>query len=457
MPLITSRGYNLQSNPMASAMQGYQQMGGLMDQRNDRQQRDIQQGLAGQQREFLAGGGLMGENAVLEAGQFGPEFQKSVIEMLNLADKRTGQVDAQGMDKMTRFAQYQSQKSKAGSGDPDFLVSQNQEIIDFARTLKNPAQIDSVLKMLDESPEDRVDMFGTISAINLPPKEFARRIENQQKAEAAASAGPKAVRPTAAAEDDRQFSQLQSMPDNTPAEKKAKQQYAQLIGAQAKRAGIDEKVQTQQAVGDIKVQQDIKKQQEIANIKTEQAIKTARGKSQVERIQGYIDSGVESADNLHSVSRSIELMNSVETGGVDQAILKAKQMMGIESGDEAELSYELGKSVLKQLKPTFGAAFTVNEMLELKRMEAGLSKSIPGNKRILNNLKKMLKRSAERGLRAAKDQGATFAYGEIENALSYRDKAAKKTSIDTSKATKTATGPNGEKMYLINNKWVKNG
>ena len=54
-----------------------------------------------------------------------------------------------------------------------------------------------------------------------------------------------------------------------------------------------------------------------------------------------------------------------------------------------------GKSVLKQLKPTFGAAFTVNEMLELKRMEAGLGKSVAGNRRILKNLQKVLKKSKQ--------------------------------------------------------------
>jgi len=101
-----------------------------------------------------------------------------------------------------------------------------------------------------------------------------------------------------------------------------------------------------------------------ASIKEDSAISTARKKSSNERRQGYIDSGVSSADNLQAVNRSIELLDSIKTGGIDNALIRAKQTLGIESADEAELSYELGKSVLKQLKPTFGAAFTVNEMLE---------------------------------------------------------------------------------------------
>ena len=154
-----------------------------------------------------------------------------------------------------------------------------------------------------------------------------------------------------------------------------------------------------------------------AEIKEDSAISTARKKTQEQRRQGYIDSGVSSADNLMTVNRSIELLDEIKTGGIDNAIIRAKQAFGIESGDEAELSYELGKSVLKQLKPTFGAAFTVNEMLELKRMEAGLGKSVAGNRRILANLAKMIKRSANRGMRAAKSLGDDFAANEIMMAL----------------------------------------
>ena len=162
----------------------------------------------------------------------------------------------------------------------------------------------------------------------------------------------------------------------------------------------------------------LKYEKEKAQIKEDSAISTARNKTSQQRMQGYVDSGVSSADNLNTVNRSIDLLDSIKTGGYDAAALKAKQLMGIESGDEAELTYELGKSVLKQLKPTFGAAFTVNEMLELKRMEAGLGKSNAGNKRILGNLKKLIKRSADRGLRAAEKLGEDFAANEIRLAMS---------------------------------------
>lgn len=154
-----------------------------------------------------------------------------------------------------------------------------------------------------------------------------------------------------------------------------------------------------------------------AEIKEDTAVSTARKKTTQERVQGYVESGVTSADNFHAVGRSLELLDSVATGGIDAALIAAKQKLGIESANEAELSYELGKSVLKQLKPTFGAAFTVNEMLELKRMEAGLGKSVAGNRRILKNLQKVIKKSAARGLRAAENIGDDFAANEIRIAL----------------------------------------
>ncbi len=56
-------------------------------------------------------------------------------------------------------------------------------------------------------------------------------------------------------------------------------------------------------------------------------------------------------------------------------------------------------------------------MLELKRMESGLGKSVAGNKRILKNLAKVIERSAERGMRAAKSLGDDFAANEIRLAL----------------------------------------
>lgn len=200
----------------------------------------------------------------------------------------------------------------------------------------------------------------------------------------------------------RNLETLQSMPSGTEQEIKEREEAAFIFGAKPKTASVEEKIKL-----------DKSKQQ----TKEDHAISLAKKKDQNQRLQGFIDSGISSAENLISVNRSLELLNSVETGGIDNALIKGKQILGLESADEAELSYNLGKSVLTQLKPTFGAAFTVDEMLELKRMESGLGKSVAGNKRILNNLKKILNRSARRGMAAAKRQGEDFTYNEIKSLM----------------------------------------
>lgn len=149
-------------------------------------------------------------------------------------------------------------------------------------------------------------------------------------------------------------------------------------------------------------------------------IQEAKGKGEEDRAQLNIDRGLEAADSFATVQRSIDLLDSVETGGFDAAQIRAKQLLGIESADEAELSNALGKSVLSQLKATFGAAFTVEEGARLERLEAGIGKSIEGNRRILEQSKKIILRAANRGLRAARKRGDLETVGDIEEALRFR-------------------------------------
>lgn len=156
---------------------------------------------------------------------------------------------------------------------------------------------------------------------------------------------------------------------------------------------------------------------ELLKVENEAARQKETNKTEVERLQGYVDTGVQMADNLTTVNRSLQLLESVGTGGLDQALIKGKRMLGIESADEAELSYELGKAVMRQLKPTFGAAFTAKEAEMLMNLESGLGKSAEGNIRILRNMQEVVDRAANRGLRAAKELGLKFDAGEIQIAL----------------------------------------
>lgn len=141
-------------------------------------------------------------------------------------------------------------------------------------------------------------------------------------------------------------------------------------------------------------------------------------KENVNRAQDFINRGVAAAEGLPAVNRGLKLLETVETGGFDRAKIAAKQAFGIESADEGELTYNLGKSVLSQLRETFGAAFTQEEGKRLADLEAGLSRSPATNKRILAQVKQIMESKAKRGKEAAIAQGDDFTAQDIDKFMS---------------------------------------
>lgn len=194
----------------------------------------------------------------------------------------------------------------------------------------------------------------------------------------------------------------------------------------------------------------------------EEAGKT-KAKSKAERLQGYIDSGIEAADSLGNIYRSIELLDSVKTGGFEGAQARARQMFGVESADEAELSARLGKAILSQLKPIFGAAFTAAEGERLERIEANIGKSTAGNRRLLNEVKSITERAARRGLSAARSEGDEFTAQEIEQALKSLKSGKPAESEPSEEAVEYQEGAilqnpqTGERIILKNGEWVPYG
>jgi hypothetical protein len=173
-------------------------------------------------------------------------------------------------------------------------------------------------------------------------------------------------------------------------------------------------------------------EQEKSGIKVSEAGAKKGAEGAATRQQGFIDSGVEAADGLGNAYQVRSLLDSVETGGFDNAALKAKQLFGIESADEAQLSAGLGKAILAQLKPIFGAAFTAAEGDRLQKIEANFGKSTEGNKRLISEIIKTTEKAAKRGIRAAESQGDKFSADEIRSALE-----AVKGTGKTERATKT--------------------
>ena len=142
-------------------------------------------------------------------------------------------------------------------------------------------------------------------------------------------------------------------------------------------------------------------------------------KGQETRAQDVINAGVEASYQLPTLKRSIELLDSVKTGGFQAAALRAKQIFGIEAADEGELSSNLGKSVLSQLRDTFGAAFTEKEGERLARIEANFGKNPETNKRLLNNIIKLAERKVDNALTRAKERGDDETVAELESNLEF--------------------------------------
>lgn len=138
-----------------------------------------------------------------------------------------------------------------------------------------------------------------------------------------------------------------------------------------------------------------------------------------ERIDKNIDDAFIAADVLPTINRGLELLNDVETGGFASLGLRAKQALGIENANEAELAQATRKAVLSQLRATFGAAFTENEGRRLEAIEASTDKSTAGNKRLLTQAQRILDRAVKRGARDARRRGDEQTALDIEEAAAF--------------------------------------
>lgn len=155
-------------------------------------------------------------------------------------------------------------------------------------------------------------------------------------------------------------------------------------------------------------------------IKASEAAGTSQGKGEENRSQDLINRGVAAAESTATIRRAIDLLDAVETGGFDAVALRAKQFFGVEGADEGELSNSLGKSVLSQLRETFGAAFTQEEGARLERIEASFGKSPETNKRLLRQALRLAERTATRALGAARERDDLATVEDIEDLLSFR-------------------------------------
>lgn len=163
------------------------------------------------------------------------------------------------------------------------------------------------------------------------------------------------------------------------------------------------------------------------------------------RHQENINKALPAADSMAVLRRGRELLDFIDTGGFNAAALRVKQAFGVEGADEAELSANLGKAVLSQLRTTFGAQFTQQEGERLQQIEAGFGKSTEGNKRLLEQALKMVERITERGIQSAES------IGDFESADTIRESTRFTLTPDADKPLSEMTDAQLEAIVRGNN------
>lgn len=223
---------------MGAIQQGVQFGTGLRNQYDQRQLQQQQLGQQQAQNQFIQSGGLTQENALQESAKLGLDFQKQVAGAIGLIDQRTGAIDEKRMFDNTKFA-----LSVENMG----LEEQNQAITQRITDLQGQGRAKEAQQtqlLLDQPIESRKQAFNAVKLASLTPEQVGKYILNQQ--------GGQKQTPVL-----QNFGAWDAMPENTPQEKARKEAFAYGAGFTPKRATLEEKVNTQQQVGDIKTQQDI--------------------------------------------------------------------------------------------------------------------------------------------------------------------------------------------------------
>jgi len=137
------------------------------------------------------------------------------------------------------------------------------------------------------------------------------------------------------------------------------------------------------------------------------------------RASELIDRGLLAAESTATIRRAVDLLDGIETGGIEAVKFAAKRFFGVEGANEGELSNSLGKAVLSQLRETFGAQFTESEGKRLERIEASFSKNTKTNKRLLTQVLRIAEKTARRAKKAAEKRGDLDTSEDISDLLEF--------------------------------------
>ena len=149
-------------------------------------------------------------------------------------------------------------------------------------------------------------------------------------------------------------------------------------------------------------------------VKNAQAEGTETGRGKIQRQNKDVENGMEVAAGLPIIRRALQLMETMETGGLASIGLKARQFFGVEGADEGELSANLGVAVLSKLRSTFGAAFTQEEGNRLIDLSASFTRSPEANKALLKQGLLIIEGAIRRGTEAAKELGDQYSINQFQ-------------------------------------------
>lgn len=151
---------------------------------------------------------------------------------------------------------------------------------------------------------------------------------------------------------------------------------------------------------------------------------TARGGDRADREKADISRARDLGKGLPALRRSMSILQSVKTGGFAKAKLAATNFFGITGADAGELSRNLGRGILGQLKEVFGAQFTDNEGRRLEDIEANFGQSAEANMRLIAGVILAAEDAIRVGIDAANAAGDTREAEYLESLLTKEFDAA---------------------------------
>jgi hypothetical protein len=167
----------------------------------------------------------------------------------------------------------------------------------------------------------------------------------------------------------------------------------------------------------------IKEAEALADIDAEKDITKLTGRAKTERIIKVIDTGIAAAEILPTYDRMLELVDAVNTGGIQSGLQSAKQLFGWGAADIGELNALFKESVLSNIRK-MGSNPTEGERTFLIEASGGIDQSPEVLKRLLKRRRDESLKAVEKGKKWATDQ-------EDHEALDLMGGAGNETSAST--------------------------